>query len=218
MSLFHRFSRIAGVDMMLGQAAAILLEVPVGLESEVSRLRRGDSEALAALLERYQHRLYRYLVRMVHETAVAEDLFQHTWLRVIEHIRRYDPRRSFEPWLFSVARNLAIDHLRRHRPESLDEPRPSGQTRQEDLAAAGPTALEMILARERVGLMARALAELPVIYQEVLTLRFDEEMKLEEIAEVLALPLSTVKSRLRRGLEGLRRSVGLHLSGEAEQG
>ncbi len=203
---------------MMGQAAAMLLEVPVGLESEVSRLRRGDPEALVALLERYQNRLYRYLVRMVRETAVAEDLFQQAWLRVMQHIRRYDARRSFEAWLFSVARHLAIDYLRRCRPESLDEPMPSGQTRQEGLAASGPTALEMILARERVGLMAAALGELPVIYREVLTLRFDEEMKLEEIAEALALPLSTIKSRLRRGLEGLRQRIESRLPGKAAAG
>ena len=91
-------------------------------ESDVAQLRRGDLEALSTLLTRYQNRLYRYLLRMVRQPAEAEDLFQQTWLRVAEKIQQYDPRRTFEAWLFTLARNLAIDHLRRVRPQSLDEP------------------------------------------------------------------------------------------------
>jgi len=94
----------------------------VGLESDVAQLRRGDLDALTALVTRYQNRLYRYLLRLVRQPADAEDLFQQTWVRVAERIGKYDPQRNFDAWLFSVARNLAIDHLRRVRPESLDEP------------------------------------------------------------------------------------------------
>lgn len=179
----------------------------MGLESDVARLQRGDPDALGLVLERYQHRLFRYLFRLVRESATAEDLFQQTWMRVAEHIRRYDPRRPFEAWLFSVARNLAIDHLRRYRPESLDEPLPSGGARGELVAAEGPSSLDAVLAREREQRLAEALAGLPAIYREVLTLRFEEEMKLEEIAEVLGAPLSTVKTRLRRALGALRNHI-----------
>ena len=188
---------------MIGEAT-MAWEVPVRLESEAARLRRGDPAAFEALLERYQNRLYRYLLRMVREPATAEDLFQQTWLRVAEKIRSYNPQRSFEAWLFSVTRNLAIDHLRRYKPESLDEPTATGETRLEQLPGQGPTALEGVIVRERSSRMAEALGELPVIYREVLSLRFEDEMKLEEIAEVLGTPLSTVKTRLRRGLEQMR--------------
>lgn len=179
----------------------------VGVDAEVAQLRRGDLEALDALLARYQNRLYRYLLRLVREPAAAEDLFQQTWLRVAQQIHRYDQRHVFDAWLFTLARNLAIDHLRRNRPESLDEPLPSGGTPADHLLAAGPDAFDAAFAAERRGLLAAALGELPVAYREVLTLRFEEEMKLEEIAEVLASPLSTVKSQLRRGLEALRRRL-----------
>jgi len=185
----------------------MMWEVPVGLESEAARLRRGDPAAFEALLERYQNRLYRYLLRMVREPATAEDLFQQTWLRVAEKIRSYNPQRSFEAWLFSVARNLTIDYLRRYKPESLDEPLATGETRADQLVGAGPTALEGVIVRERSSRLAEALGELPVIYREVLSLRFEEEMKLEEIAEVLGAPLSTVKTRLRRSLEQMRRRL-----------
>ena len=179
----------------------------VSVESEVTRLRGGDIEAAASLMERYQHRLYRYLLRMTGQPATAEDLFQQTWLRVMERARSYDPRRPFEGWLFGVAHNAAIDYLRRLRPDSLDEPLPSGEAPAELLPGSGVDALEQLLAQERAEWVAEAMADLPAGFREVLTLRFEEEMKLEEISVVLAMPLGTVKTRLHRALKGLRRSL-----------
>jgi RNA polymerase sigma-70 factor (ECF subfamily) len=201
---------------MMGEAA-MSWEGPVGLEADVAQLRRGDLDALSTLLARYQNRLYRYLLRLVREPATAEDLFQQTWLRVAEKIRQYDARRNFDAWLFAVARNLALDHLRRIRPESLDEPvtgEEGGTTAAAALRSPERPVLEGILARERGARLATAMGDLPVIYREVLTLRFEEEMKLEEIADVMGAPLSTVKTRLRRGLEGLRQTLTERFPGE----
>lgn len=194
---------------------AISLEVPVGLEAEVARLRRGDLDALAELVARYQHRLYRYLLRIVREPAEAEDLFQQTWLRVAGQIRRYDPRRNFDAWLFTLARNLAIDHLRRVRPDSLDA-HESGEyeSTPATLRDSAPPAIDALISRERAYLVAEAMDGLSVLYREVMSLRFEEEMKLEEIAQVLDAPLSTIKSRLRRGLESLRQSLEARHPGE----
>lgn len=188
-------------------AAAMTLDDPVALPDEPARLRRGDPEALAAVISRYQHRLYRYLLRLVDDPASAEDLFQQTWVRVIENLRQYDPRRGFEAWLFSLAHNLAIDHLRRRRPESLDDAPVSGPSRLDQLAESHPDALEQTLEWERAALVAAMVRELPVIHREVLALRFEEDLKLEEIAGVVQVPLSTVKSRLRRALDELRRKL-----------
>jgi RNA polymerase sigma-70 factor (ECF subfamily) len=186
------------------------LEAPVALtevEREVARLLAGDPEGFQCLLARYQNRLYRFLLRLSRNPAVAEDLFQQTWLRVIENIRRYDRRRSFEAWLFTLARNLAIDHLRAIRPQSLDDAPPAGKPPLENLHAEGPSAFERVRERERSEWVVAALEAQPAEYREVLSLRFEEEMKLEEIAEVTGLPLGTVKSRLRRGLERMRASL-----------
>jgi RNA polymerase sigma-70 factor, ECF subfamily len=184
-------------------------EVPVGVEAEIAQLRRGDLNALSALLARYQNRLYRYLLRIVRDPATAEDLFQQTWLRVAEKIRSFDPKRNFEAWFFALARNLAIDHLRRVRPESLDEPAGGEDSAAAStlLRSADPPVIETLVTAERVAHLADAMTNLPVVYREVLTLRFEEEMKLEEIAEVMGSPLSTVKTRLRRGLENLRQNM-----------
>jgi RNA polymerase sigma-70 factor (ECF subfamily) len=223
-SLFPTLARI--IDMMLGAAifggtnwnsGTAIWEAGVGVESEIAQLRRGDLDALSALLARYQNRLYRYLLRMVRQPAEAEDLFQQTWLRVAEKIHNYDQSRNFEAWLFTLARNLAIDHLRRLRPESLDEPAnndASGESAAARLVSHETPALDRVLARERSSRLADAMEMLPVIQREVLTLRFEEEMKLEEIAEILGAPLSTVKTRLRRGLEHLRGNLESRFPGE----
>jgi len=198
---------IAGAGAGRDGAAATYWEGRVALDSDVAQLRRGDLDALSTLLTRYQNRLYRYLLRMVRQPAEAEDLFQQTWLRVAEKIQHYDPRRSFEAWLFTLARNLAIDYLRRMRPESLDEPigdSAAGETAAARLPSHDRPPIEGILQRERSQRLGVVLEMLPVVQREVLTLRFEEEMKIEEIAEVLGAPLSTVKTRLRRALERLR--------------
>jgi RNA polymerase sigma-70 factor (ECF subfamily) len=188
--------------MML--AASMNPDAYSAVDDSITRLKRGDTDALAEVMEHYQHRLYRFLMRLAQDPFAADDLFQQTWLRVMEKIGRYDARRQFDPWLFSVARNLAIDYLRQRRSVSLDAPDDTGATPVERLVTGEQDPLERVLEYERGAILAAAIAELPVIHREVLTLRFEEEMKLEEIAIVIDVPLSTVKSRLLRALEGLR--------------
>ena len=184
---------------MIDQAANFE-DMPVAEPDEIARLRRRDSAALACVVGRYQHRLYRYLRRLVREPAAADDLFQQTWLNVVRQIGRYDSRRSFDTWLFAIAHNAAVDLLRRKAGESLEE---SGY----ELATAKPDALSAAMASERTAILASEMAGLSAPYREVLTLRFEEGMKLEEIAEVTRAPLSTVKSRVQRALETLREKM-----------
>jgi RNA polymerase sigma-70 factor (ECF subfamily) len=184
--------------------------VPDNQDSQTAQtLRRLDPEAIDTLVERYAHRLLRYLLHVTGERALAEDLFQETWLRVLERGHQYDPRRSFVGWLLGIARHLALDALRRKRPASLDalvealdgEP-------PEEACATGPSPLESLVARERRDHVAAAAAALPAAYREVLFLRFQEDMALEEIARVTGAPLPTVKSRLYRGIEHLAKRLG----------
>ena len=183
---------------------AAIMEMSSPAEDAVARFRRGDRAALGAILPHYQFRLYRFLLRMVREPASAEDLFQQTWIRVMEKISSYDARHKFDSWLFTVARNLALDHLRRKPGFSLDAVEDDGEAPVERLRESGADPLERVLEFERGSIVAAAMEELPAIHREVLTLRFEEDMKLEEIAEVAGIPVSTVKSRLHRALESLR--------------
>jgi RNA polymerase sigma-70 factor (ECF subfamily) len=161
---------------------------------ETVRLRHREPAALADAVARYQHRLYRYLYRLVREPASVDDLYQQTWLQVVRKIGSYDARAKFDTWLFAIAHNAAMDFLRRKTGEMLEE-----------MPAAAPDALSLAIAAERTERLETAMSELPAVYREALTLRFEEGMKLEEIAEVTRVPLSTAKSRVQRGLEILRR-------------
>lgn len=167
---------------------------------DAARLGRGDPAGLAGLMGRYQDRLFRYLLRLLGDETVAEDLFQQTWLRVSERIGRYDTSRPFAPWLLAVARNLAFDHLRRRRPESLDD---GPETVTVDATAAGDP-LARLAARERQERIAAALAGLPAADREVLALRFEEDLPLGQVAETLGVPLPTAKARVYRALARLR--------------
>ena len=188
-------------------AAAMDPEALGAVPDTIARMGRGDPDALAAVISQHQHRLYRYLLRLSKDPSIADDLFQQTWLRVMQKIGRFDAARNFESWLFSVAHNLAVDHFRGQRSDSLDAPADSRDVDREPRVATDADALEQLLDFERGAMLAACMHRLPAIHREVLTLRFEEGMKLEEIAEVAGVPLPTVKSRLRRALEGLRARV-----------
>src|SRR5580658_659787 len=83
-------------------------------------LRRRDPDLLDRLIEQYQHRLLRYLMSLTRNRATAEDLFQETWIRVLERGHQYDGKHEFSTWLYAVARNLTLDYLRKKSPVSLD--------------------------------------------------------------------------------------------------
>ncbi len=180
-----------------------------GMESETSAIARGlrrrDPDLLDRLIEQYQHRLLRYLVSLTADRALAEDLFQETWIRVLERGHQYDGRHEFSTWLYAVARNLTIDHLRRKKPAvSLDAlmDREDAPVPYEP-ADTGPSALDAVAQHELAERITAAMSGLPVEYRETVVLRFQEGLALEEIANVTGLPLGTVKSRLYRALNML---------------
>ncbi len=170
-------------------------------------LKRQDPELLDQLIETYQHRLMRYLMFLTNKREVAEDLFQEVWIRVLRRGSQYDGRARFDTWIFTIARNLVIDLSRKRTMASLDEMREGGEdsdARPFEIVQEGPSPLEQFEYRENASEVATVLLTLEPSYREVLTLRFHEEMSLEEIATVTRAPLSTVKSRLYRGLAALK--------------
>jgi RNA polymerase sigma-70 factor (ECF subfamily) len=173
-------------------------------------LKRNDPELMDHLIEQYQHRLLRYLLFLTGKREVAEDLFQETWMRVLLRGAQYNGKARFDTWLFTIARNLVIDLSRKRQMASLDEMSETGEDeRPFEVAIDGPSPLEQFATREDRAEVAEVLLKLEPSYREVLTLRFHEEMSLEEIASVTRAPLSTVKSRLYRGLAALKPEVEL---------
>ncbi len=171
-------------------------------------LQRRDPQLLDQLIAQYQFRLFRYLVYITGDRTRAEDFFQETWIRVLERGHQYDGKSRFEGWLFTIARNLVIDWQRQRKLQSLDaltDPEQAHPMQLPDTQAA--SALQSLLSSEQDAQVQGAIDQIPAVYREVLLLRFQEEMQLDEIAAVLDAPASTVKSRLYRGLAFLRSAL-----------
>jgi RNA polymerase sigma-70 factor (ECF subfamily) len=192
-------------DMSMMRAAVLERAEQAGaVNAEIAaRLKRRDASMVAELIELYQHRLLRYLVYLTGNRDLAEDLFQETWLRVLERGSQYDGRARFDTWLFAIARNLMLDQARKRVLKSLDEPVSEDSERPMEVASSDPSPFEDFLLRENAARVAEALLQLSATSREVLVLRFHEELALEEIATVTRAPLSTVKSRLYRGMNAL---------------
>jgi RNA polymerase sigma-70 factor (ECF subfamily) len=182
------------------------------MESEASviarGLRRRDPDLLDRLIEQYQHRLLRYLVYLSGNRELAEDLFQETWIRVLERGHQYDGKHEFSTWLYAVARNLTIDYLRKKSPLSLDGLMEDEEHAPLEPADPRPMAWELMQQHEQAERVSAALLSIPAEYRETVMLRFQEGLALDEISTVTRSPLGTVKSRLYRGLNMLMALLG----------
>lgn len=171
----------------------------------ILELKRGRMDAAGTLMDHYGESLMRYLHSILGNREAAEDVFQEVWIKVMRKIGRFRDGEAFGPWLFRVARNTAYDALRgRKRWWSLDTG--SGKEDEDVPEVADPADFSRrVIARETV---RRVMGELTPGFREVLELRFIEERSYDEIAAICRLPLGTVKSRLKRGLERLAERLG----------
>jgi RNA polymerase sigma-70 factor (ECF subfamily) len=206
-SVFRRASPVCEIDM---SAAAIQLADQVRSENArvAEGLKRHDTQLLDELILQYQHRLLRYLLYLTGNRELAEDLFQETWMRVLMRGAQFNGNSRFDTWLFTIARNLVIDLRRRRSMASLEEMCEAGdEERPFEVPSQEKTPFEHLATMESGQVVAEALLTLDPLHREVLVLRFHEEMSLEEIARMTRAPLSTVKSRLYRGLAALKPHV-----------
>jgi RNA polymerase sigma-70 factor (ECF subfamily) len=192
--------------------AGLLFFTMIEIEGDTKALARGltrrDPDLLDRLIEQYQYRLFRYLVHLTGDRERAEDSFQETWMRVLERCHQYNGKWKFEAWLFTIARNLVIDWQRKKKPSSLDESMAPGDSGGapafEPATPPEESPLERAVQQQSDATVQALLGRVPAAFREVLVLRFQEEMKIEEIASIMGTPVSTVKSRLYRGIEALR--------------
>ena len=171
---------------------------------------RGDSEAFSELVRRYERELYSYLRRYLGDAEMAEDAFQAAFLQVHRKCQHYEPGRAFRPWLYTIATNQAIDaqrRSRRHRLVSLDR---AGARDGEDvgklldlLTSKEPTPSTQLNAAERSAWLRTAVDQLPQSLRDVIQLVYFQEMKYREAAEVLDIPVGTVKSRMHAAVAKL---------------
>lgn len=161
-------------------------------------------QAFTALVTRYQHPVIRFCYRMTDSMQDAEDIAQETFLRLYGALRNLRPDNAFTTVLFCIARNAALNHLRgrrRHeRRVSALEKASAGES-----SAAGP--YEYAQSQDNAALLRKAVAELPAEYREALVLREYNGFDYKEIAEILSCPVGTVRSRLARAREQVRRHL-----------
>lgn len=161
----------------------------------------GDVRAFEALYGRHKGPLHRFLQRQLRETALADEVFQDVWQRVITAREGWRPEAAFSTWLYRIAHNRLNDHWRsaRHRP-----PAPADAQLRLD-AIADPDTPERTLSEfEQRRQLQMALDELPHDQREVVLLRLERELTLEEIGEITGAGRETVKSRLRYAMNKLR--------------
>jgi len=164
----------------------------------------GSESAGRTLVGRYASPAVNFAFRLVGDRGLAEDLAQEAFLRVFQRLDSYDPQRRFASWFFQVLRNVAIDSLRTRRlaTASLDALSEAGfQPAADDLASSSPE--RMAACGEIKGAMTAALARIRPEYREVVVLRYQEGLTQLEIADVLGVPLGTVKTNLHRARKAL---------------
>jgi len=192
-----------------------LLQLSTLPDADVAALAKdGREAAFRELIRRYERPVFSLIYRMVRDREAAEDLAQETFVKVLNHIDRYRPEFKFSSWLFKIANNITIDHLRKRQLDTVSiDGSPHAATAAEaaatslDLAARGETPLDELEARELGTAIERAIAGLRPEYRACIMLRHVEGRSYEEIAATLDLPLGTVKTYIHRARHELREAL-----------
>lgn len=168
---------------------------------------RGDSRAFRSLMQRYLSTVYNYLYRMTQNHEVSEEMAQEAFVKAYHHLKTFDRNRAFKPWLLRIASNAAISALRKQSKvvslNALEEEGYWGEAEHQTDVDVLVT-LERKLSSEEV---MKALQRLDDKYRQALLLRYQQDLSYEEVAQALQLPLNTVRTRLKRGLEKLKNEV-----------
>lgn len=180
----------------------------------VTRAQQGSEKAYRELLGRFQRPVFSIIYRMIRDREQAEDLAQETFVRVFNHIDRYDPRYKFSSWIFKIATNLTIDHIRRKELDtvSIDGSRNAVTAEQIEatsitIASPDENPEELLEAKQLGEEIESAIGRLRPEYRAAILLRHVDGREYQEIAEILSLPLGTVKTYIHRGRNELREQL-----------
>ena len=175
-------------------------------EQLVQAVQSGDTSAFGVLVDRWERKIKGAIYRVLGSDSEANDLAQEAFLKAYRGLGRFKREAQFSSWLYQIALNLCRDRLRRQRTRplvSFEELNDQGRSWP---SVAGPSAHELVEANDLSRLVAEAVAELPEEQREVIVLKEYQELTFLQVAEILELPVSTVKTRLYRGLGQLRHS------------
>lgn len=176
----------------------------------VLEVKKGNQEAFAELMDLYKDKVYHIVYRMLGNVHESQDVAQEAFLRAFTNIDSYDINRKFSTWLFRIATNLAIDRIRKKKPDFHLEDQVAGT---EDLTYYSQFSTDEELPEDQVvqlemqDWMQEQIMLLPPKYRSAIILKYLEDLSLKEISEILHLPVATVKTRIHRGREALRKRL-----------
>lgn len=180
------------------------------VKKRIQQVQKGDQNAFAEIVEIYKDKVYQICYRMLGNRHEAEDIAQEAFIRAYVNIDRYNPTKKFSTWLFRIATNLSIDRIRKKKPDYYLDAEVSGTeglTMYSQVAAKGALPEEEVESLELQDLVQAEIVKLPDKYRSVIVLKYIEELSLKEISEILDLPIGTVKTRIHRGREALRKQL-----------
>ena len=181
------------------------------ITKRIKQVLKGDQSAYADIVSLYQQSLYHVCYRMLGNKEEAEDAAQEAFIKAYIHLHTYDQKRKFSTWLYRIATNLCIDRIRKKKPDyylDAEVPGTEGLDMYSQLASDERLPEEEL---ERMELQERIqyeISQLPDKYRSVIILKYIEELPLQEISDILGIPLGTVKTRVHRGREALRKQLG----------
>lgn len=188
--------------------------IPATDHDLIALARTGSEKAYRELLDRYQRPVFSLVYRMVRDRELAEDLAQETFVKVFNHLDRFNPKFKFSSWIFKIASNLAIDSLRKKEPDTVSiegsrhaETAEQIEATQITVESRDENPEEFLEAKELGQEIERAIGELRADYRTAILLRHVEGRPYEEIAEIMGVPLGTVKTYIHRARSELRETL-----------
>ncbi len=177
----------------------------------IEKYLKGDEKSLEILIQKYLKPIYGLAYKYVGNVQEAEDITQETFVKVWRNLKKFDKDKNFKTWIFSIAKNTAIDFLKKKKAVSFSEfQNENGEnTLLEKFIDSSPLPNELLERKDMIGALAKAIDKLLPKYRQTLLLRHNDNLTFREIAESLGEPLNTVKSRHRRGLIMLKKYLEL---------
>lgn len=180
------------------------------IKYHIKNVKKGDHAAFEEIVSFYQNKVYHIVYRMVGDSYEAQDIAQEAFIRAYTNIHSFDENRKFSTWLYRIATNLSIDRLRKKKPDfhlDAEVKGTEGLDMYSQLAADQALPEEEVESMELQSYIHKEILSLPPKYRSVIVLRFLDDLSLAEIGEILDLPLGTVKTRIHRGRELLRKKL-----------
>lgn len=180
------------------------------VKNRIKKVLKGDQNAFGDVIELYKDKVFQICYRMLGNRHEAEDISQEAFIRAYVNIHRFNIELKFSTWLYRIATNLCIDRIRKKKPDyylDAEVPGTDGLNMYSQIPSSGSLPEDDVESMELQALIQKEISNLPEKYRAVIVLKYIEELSLNEISEILELPLGTVKTRIHRGREALRKQL-----------